>query len=155
MATHKAFETAGKEPGLQVWRVEKMDLKPVPAGLHGDFFTGDCYIVLYTTPAPSYNVHSWLGNGVRFFAGASDRSLAYNRILSVYTLLFYHYSFIYWSFFFFYLLHQRQRSIPGWEGLCCHLHDPAGWFPGWSPKTVHWVSKPGVSHLYELLQVWR
>uniref|UniRef100_A0A4W6CYU4 Scinderin like a n=1 Tax=Lates calcarifer TaxID=8187 RepID=A0A4W6CYU4_LATCA len=62
MATHKAFETAGKEPGLQVWRVEKMDLKPVPAGLHGDFFTGDCYIVLYTTPAPSYNVHSWLGN---------------------------------------------------------------------------------------------
>ncbi|XP_042272670.1 scinderin like a [Thunnus maccoyii] len=61
MAHHKEFETAGKKPGLQVWRVEKMDLKPVPTELHGDFFTGDSYIVLYTTPAPSYNVHSWIG----------------------------------------------------------------------------------------------
>ncbi|XP_040895476.1 scinderin like a [Toxotes jaculatrix] len=62
MAYHKEFETAGKKPGLQVWRVEKMDLKPVPTELHGDFFTGDSYIVLYTTSAPSYNVHSWIGN---------------------------------------------------------------------------------------------
>lgn len=62
MAHHKEFETAGKKPGLQVWRVEKMDLKPVPTELHGNFFTGDSYIVLYTTPAPSYNVHSWMGN---------------------------------------------------------------------------------------------
>lgn len=61
MACHKEFETAGKKPGLQVWRIEKMDLKPVPAQLHGNFFIGDAYIVLYTTPAPSYNVHSWIG----------------------------------------------------------------------------------------------
>lgn len=58
---HKEFENAGKKPGLQVWRVEKMDLKPVPAQLHGDFFTGDAYIVLFTTPAPSYALHSWIG----------------------------------------------------------------------------------------------
>uniref|UniRef100_A0AAQ6IEA9 Gelsolin-like domain-containing protein n=1 Tax=Anabas testudineus TaxID=64144 RepID=A0AAQ6IEA9_ANATE len=62
MACHKEFETAGKKPGLQVWRIEKMDLKPVPAQLHGNFFIGDAYIVLYTTPAPSYNVHSWIGD---------------------------------------------------------------------------------------------
>ncbi|XP_070689028.1 scinderin like a [Pempheris klunzingeri] len=62
MAYHKQFETAGKKPGLQVWRVEKMDLKPVPTELYGDFFTGDSYIVLLTTPAPtSYNLHSWIG----------------------------------------------------------------------------------------------
>uniref|UniRef100_A0A3P8U7Q9 Scinderin like a n=1 Tax=Amphiprion percula TaxID=161767 RepID=A0A3P8U7Q9_AMPPE len=58
---HKEFETAGKKPGLQVWRVENMDLKPVPRELYGDFFTGDAYILLYTTPAPSYNAHSWIG----------------------------------------------------------------------------------------------
>uniref|UniRef100_A0A7N9AVE3 Scinderin like a n=1 Tax=Mastacembelus armatus TaxID=205130 RepID=A0A7N9AVE3_9TELE len=62
MAHHKEFETAGKKPGLQVWRVEKMDLKPVPPQLHGEFFTGDAYVLLYTTPAPSYNVHTWIGN---------------------------------------------------------------------------------------------
>ncbi|XP_067086419.1 scinderin like a [Osmerus mordax] len=62
MVSHKEFQTAGKEPGLQVWRVEKMDLKPVPKQLHGNFFTGDAYIVLYTTPAPSYNIHMWLGS---------------------------------------------------------------------------------------------
>ncbi|KAM7410585.1 hypothetical protein PAMA_001831 [Pampus argenteus] len=61
MAYHKEFEAAGKKPGLQVWRVEKMDLKPVPTELYGNFFTGDAYIVLYTTSAPSYNVHSWTG----------------------------------------------------------------------------------------------
>lgn len=61
MAYHKEFENAGKKAGLQVWRVEKMDLKPVPSELHGNFFTGDSYIVLYTTSPPSYNVHSWIG----------------------------------------------------------------------------------------------
>uniref|UniRef100_A0A8C2ZJ57 Scinderin like a n=1 Tax=Cyclopterus lumpus TaxID=8103 RepID=A0A8C2ZJ57_CYCLU len=61
MAFHKEFQTAGKKPGLQVWRIEKMDLALVPPELHGDFYTGDSYIVLKTTPAPSYNIHSWLG----------------------------------------------------------------------------------------------
>ncbi|KAK9973237.1 hypothetical protein ABG768_023978 [Culter alburnus] len=62
MVFHKEFQNAGKEPGLQIWRIEKMDLKPVPKQLQGNFFTGDAYVVLYTTPAPSYNVHMWLGN---------------------------------------------------------------------------------------------
>lgn len=57
----QAFQTAGKKPGLEIWRVEKMDLAPVPKQLHGDFFTGDAYVILHTTAAPSYNVHSWIG----------------------------------------------------------------------------------------------
>uniref|UniRef100_A0A8C8ILZ1 Scinderin like a n=1 Tax=Oncorhynchus tshawytscha TaxID=74940 RepID=A0A8C8ILZ1_ONCTS len=62
MVFHKEFQIAGKGPGLQVWRVEKMDLKPVPKQLYGNFFTGDCYVLLYTTAAPSYYIHMWLGN---------------------------------------------------------------------------------------------
>ncbi|KAL1022650.1 hypothetical protein UPYG_G00030520 [Umbra pygmaea] len=62
MVFHKEFQTAGKEPGLQIWRVEKMDLKPVPKQLYGSFFIGDCYILLYTTAAPSYCIHMWLGD---------------------------------------------------------------------------------------------
>ncbi|CAL8309489.1 unnamed protein product [Lota lota] len=59
---HKEFQIAGKKPGLQVWRLEKMDLKPVPTDAYGYFFTGDSYILLYTTKAPSYCIHMWLGS---------------------------------------------------------------------------------------------
>ncbi|XP_019936216.1 scinderin like a [Paralichthys olivaceus] len=62
MPVHKEFEIAGKKPGLQVWRIEKMDLTQVPPQLYGEFFSGDAYILLHTTDAPSYNVHSWIGS---------------------------------------------------------------------------------------------
>lgn len=61
MVHHKEFEGAGKEPGLRVWRIENMDLKPVPKALYGNFYSGDAYVLLFTTPAPSYNIHMWLG----------------------------------------------------------------------------------------------
>lgn len=61
MVSHKEFVDAGKKPGLQVWRIENLDLKPVPKALHGSFFTGDAYLLLFTTSAPSYNIHMWLG----------------------------------------------------------------------------------------------
>uniref|UniRef100_A0A669BJ08 Scinderin like b n=1 Tax=Oreochromis niloticus TaxID=8128 RepID=A0A669BJ08_ORENI len=62
MVSHKEFETAGKKPGLEVWRIENMDLKPVPKALYGSFYTGDAYLLLFTTSAPSYNIHMWLGD---------------------------------------------------------------------------------------------
>uniref|UniRef100_W5KH82 Macrophage-capping protein n=1 Tax=Astyanax mexicanus TaxID=7994 RepID=W5KH82_ASTMX len=62
MVAHKEFATAGKAPGLQVWRIENMDLKPVPKNLYGNFYTGDAYLLLHTTTAPSYSIHMWLGD---------------------------------------------------------------------------------------------
>ncbi|KAM8850852.1 scinderin like b isoform 2-T3 [Spinachia spinachia] len=62
MVSHKEFVGAGKQPGLQVWRIENLDLKPVPKALHGSFYTGDAYLLLFTTSAPSYNIHMWLGD---------------------------------------------------------------------------------------------
>lgn len=61
MVDHKEFATAGKKPGLQVWRIENLDLKPIPEALRGSFYTGDAYLLLYTTSAPSYSIHMWLG----------------------------------------------------------------------------------------------
>uniref|UniRef100_A0A673B593 Gelsolin-like n=1 Tax=Sphaeramia orbicularis TaxID=375764 RepID=A0A673B593_9TELE len=61
MVVHKAFENAGKTPGLQIWRVEKMDLVVVPSELHGQFFTGDSYVVLCTITPSSLRIHSWTG----------------------------------------------------------------------------------------------
>lgn len=62
MPLQEQFNLAGQEPGLQVWRIEKMDLVPVAAALHGQFYKGDCYIVMYTHAAPQkYYVHAWMG----------------------------------------------------------------------------------------------
>lgn len=61
MVSHKEFTNAGKQPGLQVWRIENLDLKPVPKALHGNFYSGDAYLLLFATAAPAYNLHMWLG----------------------------------------------------------------------------------------------
>ncbi|XP_028664389.1 gelsolin-like isoform X1 [Erpetoichthys calabaricus] len=66
MVQHPEFDKAGQKAGLQVWRIEKMDLVPVPEKLYGDFFTGDAYIVLNTIKQRSgnlqYDLHFWLGD---------------------------------------------------------------------------------------------
>ncbi|XP_051835510.1 gelsolin isoform X2 [Antechinus flavipes] len=63
---HAEFLKAGKEPGLQIWRVEQFDLVPVPKNLYGDFFTGDAYLILNTVKrrdgSLQYDLHFWLGN---------------------------------------------------------------------------------------------
>ncbi|XP_042335641.1 gelsolin isoform X2 [Sceloporus undulatus] len=66
MVEHAEFLKAGKEPGLQIWRIEKFDLVPVPKNLYGDFFTGDAYVILNTIRQRSgnlqYDLHFWLGD---------------------------------------------------------------------------------------------
>lgn len=64
---HEEFARAGQQAGLQVWRVEKLELVPVPESAYGDFYVGDAYLVLHTARASrgfSYRLHFWLGKGV-------------------------------------------------------------------------------------------
>jgi gelsolin len=61
-----AWKTAGKAPGLEIWRVEKFKIVPVPRNLYGSFYSGDSYIVLHTYKKPNaeallWDVHFWLG----------------------------------------------------------------------------------------------
>lgn len=68
MAFHPEFERAGQGAGLQVWRVEKMDLVPVPETLFGGFYSGDAYLVLHSTEnrrgTLQYDLHYWQGTAV-------------------------------------------------------------------------------------------
>jgi len=63
----EAWKGAGKEPGLQIWRVEQFKIIPVPKNTYGTFYSGDSYIVLFTyKPKPdkdiyAWDVHFWLG----------------------------------------------------------------------------------------------
>ncbi|KAM6974936.1 scinderin [Tautogolabrus adspersus] len=61
---HKEFTTAGQKTGLQIWRIESLELVPVPETLHGNFYTGDAYVILSTVKQRDnffYHLHYWLG----------------------------------------------------------------------------------------------
>ncbi|CAG5001071.1 unnamed protein product [Parnassius apollo] len=61
---HPAFVNAGKKEGLEIWRVEDFEPVPVPPKQHGNFYSGDSYIVLKTTGSNrfTWDIHFWLGS---------------------------------------------------------------------------------------------
>jgi len=62
--TETAWEGAGKQVGLQIWRIEKFKVVAWPKEQYGKFHKGDAYIVLNTYKKEDkilYNVHFWLG----------------------------------------------------------------------------------------------
>ncbi|KAM6129683.1 villin-1 isoform 1-T1 [Pterocles gutturalis] len=51
-------------PGIQIWRIENMEMVPVPTKSYGNFYEGDCYVLLSTRKTGnsfSYDIHYWLG----------------------------------------------------------------------------------------------
>ncbi|KAH7104732.1 actin depolymerizing protein [Auriculariales sp. MPI-PUGE-AT-0066] len=66
--TEPAWETAGAQPGIEVWRIENFKVVTWPKERYGTFYSGDSYIVLYTyKPDPdseklAFNLHFWLGD---------------------------------------------------------------------------------------------
>ncbi|KZV66866.1 fragmin60 [Peniophora sp. CONT] len=62
-----AWEQAGIEPGLQIWRIEHFKVEDWPKERYGSFYDGDSYIILHTykkdpeAETLSYDLHFWLG----------------------------------------------------------------------------------------------
>uniref|UniRef100_A0A3Q1AVJ1 HP domain-containing protein n=1 Tax=Amphiprion ocellaris TaxID=80972 RepID=A0A3Q1AVJ1_AMPOC len=57
-----AFRNVSRKPGLQIWTINNMQMAPVPAQGFGNFFEGDCYIVLYNRGSgQSIDIHYWIG----------------------------------------------------------------------------------------------
>lgn len=64
MSLSSAFRTVTNDPGIITWRIEKMELVLVPLSAHGNFYEGDCYIILSTRRVGSLlsqNIHFWIG----------------------------------------------------------------------------------------------
>jgi gelsolin len=61
----KAWEGCGKEKGVQIWRIEKFQVKNWPKDRYGEFYSGDSYICLHTKlddeGKKTYDVFFWLG----------------------------------------------------------------------------------------------
>nr|XP_034983611.1 villin-1 isoform X2 [Zootoca vivipara] len=52
-------------PGLQIWRIENMEMVPIPPKTYGNFYEGDAYIILSTHKTGNnftYDIHFWLGS---------------------------------------------------------------------------------------------
>ncbi|KAJ1384205.1 Villin/Gelsolin [Sesbania bispinosa] len=78
-----AFQTAGANPGLEVWCIENQLLVPVSKSNHGKFYTGSAYIVLNAVfpknGPPQYDIHYWMGNDTK----KVDSSLASDKALEL------------------------------------------------------------------------
>ncbi|KAH9889762.1 fragmin60 [Cubamyces lactineus] len=64
----QAWESAGTQPGLQIWRIERFTIREWPKSRYGSFYDGDSYIVLHTYKKDQdseelfYDLHFWLGS---------------------------------------------------------------------------------------------
>ncbi|KAI5617179.1 villin-like protein isoform X1 [Silurus asotus] len=58
------FKDIRYKPGLQIWTINDMKMVPVPEQAFGNFFEGDCYIVLFGGPenVRSIDLHYWIGS---------------------------------------------------------------------------------------------
>ncbi|XP_043302432.1 advillin isoform X2 [Cervus canadensis] len=64
MSLSSAFRAVGNDPGVITWRIEKMELALVPLCAHGNFYEGDCYVILSTRRVGSLlsqDIHFWIG----------------------------------------------------------------------------------------------
>ncbi|XP_039522879.1 advillin isoform X1 [Pimephales promelas] len=58
------FKNIQRKDGLQIWTISKMKMVPVPEQAFGNFFEGDCYIILYVSNSTTQatDIHYWIGN---------------------------------------------------------------------------------------------
>jgi gelsolin len=60
-----AWQGIGQQCGIQIWRIEKFQVKHWPKDRYGEFYSGDSYIILHTKEndegKKEYDVFFWLG----------------------------------------------------------------------------------------------
>ncbi|XP_058948770.2 gelsolin, cytoplasmic [Pocillopora verrucosa] len=64
MGVDDAFLEAGKKPGMEIWRIEKLKVVAQGTETYGTFYSGDSYICLSTRKVESHlewDIHFWLG----------------------------------------------------------------------------------------------
>jgi len=64
-AHEEQWHKAGKNEGLEIWRIENFKVVPWPKNQYGKFYQGDSYIVLQTQKINGnfvWHVHFWLGS---------------------------------------------------------------------------------------------
>nr|XP_057916314.1 villin-1 [Doryrhamphus excisus] len=63
-SSEDAFRSVKRKAGLQMWTINKLQMVPVPPQSFGNFFEGDCYIVLHMSDnkgGSQADIHYWIG----------------------------------------------------------------------------------------------
>uniref|UniRef100_A0A8C2WPL2 Advillin n=1 Tax=Cyclopterus lumpus TaxID=8103 RepID=A0A8C2WPL2_CYCLU len=57
------FRAVTHNSGIIIWRIEKMELVQVPEKSYGNFYEGDCYVLLSKVSSSlCYDIHYWIGS---------------------------------------------------------------------------------------------
>ncbi|KAK5897838.1 hypothetical protein CgunFtcFv8_015306 [Champsocephalus gunnari] len=73
-AYQDTFKSVSRKPGLQIWTINDMQMVPVPAQGFGNFFEGDCYIVLSMSKGSVHWTSTWGGGPVQYREGQGNES---------------------------------------------------------------------------------
>ncbi|KAI7792762.1 putative villin-like protein, partial [Triplophysa rosa] len=62
--TTDVFKSVQRKPGVQIWTINKLQMSPVPEQAYGNFFEGDCYVIVHVSgdSSKSTDIHYWIGN---------------------------------------------------------------------------------------------
>uniref|UniRef100_A0A452TKM0 Capping actin protein, gelsolin like n=1 Tax=Ursus maritimus TaxID=29073 RepID=A0A452TKM0_URSMA len=74
------FPASVQDPGLHVWRVEKLKPVPVARENQGIFFSGDSYLVLHNGPEELSHLHLWIGRGLGGAGGVAPGSAGWTGL---------------------------------------------------------------------------
>lgn len=83
----EAWKNSGKQPGIEIWRIEKFNVVRWPKDQYGYFYSGDSYIILNTylnkgSDALHWNAHMWVGQ----FTTMDEAGTAAYKIVELDTL---------------------------------------------------------------------
>lgn len=67
--TEPAWKGVGKHAGLHIWRIEDFEVVPWPKDKYGQFYEGDCYIVLHSYKIGEKGGQEQLGHEIFFWLG--------------------------------------------------------------------------------------
>lgn len=131
---------------------QNMQMVPVPAQAFGNFFEGDCYIVLNVSMAE----FPWHINEGMWFI---DAWLVCVQVLHMcFLICFSCLSPDKWEQGFrpdsWHPLLDWKHLLSGRARCSSHLHHPAGWVPGWESCPVQGGAGQWVTPIQELFQKW-
>ncbi|KAK0403039.1 hypothetical protein QR680_016687 [Steinernema hermaphroditum] len=140
----EVLKGAGKKRGLEIWRIKKFALQPLPKQEYGTFYSGDSYIVLNTKHDNAWDVHFWLGQDTsQDEAGtAAIKTVELDQALGGLPVQYREVQFYESALFLSYFKDGIKYFTGGYDSGFHHIED-VDW-KKWKPRLFHCKGKRNV-----------
>ncbi|TKR73025.1 hypothetical protein L596_020392 [Steinernema carpocapsae] len=140
----QALKDAGKMRGLEIWRIKKFALEPLPKSEYGTFHSGDSYIVLNTKHDNAWDVHFWLGKDTSIDeAGtAAIKTVELDQMLNGLPVQYREVQMYESPLFLSYFKEGVKYVTGGYESGFHHISEED--FKNWKPRLFHCKGKRNV-----------